>query len=233
MDLNKIIKENAISLVLFLLLFNYGLIHFCVLQTKVAAPALQDYGTIQVLTALFIISCQLISLWNFTQSDNKMERIGAIALVVVLQVYFMREADLHHFFTDKSVAGIRYFKNLEMPLLPKLIAGPILLLFFVCFVYLLIRYSWFTLKAFFRGEPWAVAVGFWGSILVLSQIYDRIDWDDYDRFNPEKGGIEVPWRIKLIEEYMEFMASAYLPLAMVLYIKMKKKLLSGKTKNQE
>jgi hypothetical protein len=218
MDFNKLIKENAITLMLFVLLFNYGFIHFCVIPGHTAAAALQDYGTIQVLTALLIVSAQILSIWNFTQTNETKTKIGAFALVVVLQIYFMREADLHKFWTGKSIAGIRYFKDFDLPLLPKIIAGPILLLFLACFAYILIRYSIFAIKAFFRGEPWAIALGFWGVIFLTSQWYDRIHWEDYE-WTTEDG--KVPWRIKLIEEYMEFLAAAYLPTAMILYIRMK------------
>lgn len=224
MDFNKLIKDNAITLMLFVLMCNYGLIHFCVIPGGTAAAALQDYGMISVLTALLVVSAQIISIWNFTQAKETKTKLGAFALVVVLQIYFMRECDLHKFWTGKSIAGIRYFKDFDLPLLPKIIAGPILLLFLSCFAYILIRYSIFAIKAFFRGEAWAVALAFWGVILVTSQIYDRIHWEDYEWATADG---KVPWRIKLIEEYMEFMASTFLPTAMILYMRMKKKLEIG------
>lgn len=201
----KIVKDNAITLLLFVLLLNYGFVHFCVIPGEVAAAALQDYGFISVLTIFCILSAELLAVWGGTQSQCTRDRIDHFSLAYVLQIYLCREADMHHFFTDGSVAGIRYFKNFENPILPKLIAGPILILFIICFAYILLRYSLFTLKAFFRGEAWAVAVAFWGTLLVGSQIYDKIDFPD------------DPWRIKLLEEYAEFSASAYLPTAILLY----------------
>ncbi len=211
MNLNKLIKDNAITLILFVLLLNYGFVHFCVIKGGIAAAGLQDYGFISVLTIFCILSAELLALWRGMQSKDLTEKIGAFALAYVLQIYLMREADLHHFWTDGSIAGIRYFKDFSKPLLPKLIAGPILGLFMACFAYILLRYSIFTLKAFFRGEAWAVAVAFWGTLLVGSQIYDKMDLPDN------------PWRIKLLEEYMEFAASTYLPTAMILYMRMRKK----------
>ena len=205
MDMNKLLKENAITILLFVFLLNYGFVHFCVIPGGIAAAALQDYGFISVLTAFCILSAEMLAIWGGTQSKDFNNKIGLFALAYVLQIYLCRENDMHHFFTDGSIAGIRYFKNFDKPLLPKLIAGPILLLFFVSFAYVLLRYSLFTLKAFFRGEAWAVAVAFWGTILVGSQIYDKMDLPDN------------PWRVKLLEEYLEFTASAYLPTAILLF----------------
>ena len=218
MNVNKLIKENIVVLLLFVSLLNYGFVHFCVLPGHFAAAALQDYGFISVLTIFCILSGQLFSLWNFAHAEKTSTKAGALILAYILQVYLMREADLHHFWTSKSVTSLKFFMKPEYPLAAKIIAGPILILFFICFGYILLRYSWFTLKAFFRGEPWAVAVGFWGTLLVTSQVLDRMKFPD------------DPWRIKLIEEYMEFCASTYLPTAMILFIRGKKKKIDSENK---
>ena len=213
MDFKKLIKDNAVPLLLLFLLIDYCIIYFCVIDSHIAIAGLQDYGFMSVLTLIFIGSCQLMAFWNFTQASTTSDRIGSFALFIVLQVYFMREADIHHFFTEKSVDNLKFFLNPDYTIGAKFIAGSSLGIFFIAFAYIIIRYGWGTIKAFFRGESWAVAIGFWGTLLVVSQIWDRRN------LPPE------PWRLKMMEEYLEFSASTYLPTAMILYyIKMKKKL---------
>ena len=206
MDFNKIIKENAINIMLLVLLINYGFIHFFVIQASIAAAALQDYGFISVLTVVAILSAELIVIWNFTQAKGWKEKIPLLLIAFILQIYLCREADLHTFFTDgHSVTNLKYYKRMEYSLLSKLIAAPILILFFSAFGYIILRYGLFTIKAFFRGEPWAVAFAIWGALLVGSQILDRMNLP------------ETPWRPKLFEEYMEFSASVYMPAVVLLY----------------
>ncbi len=210
MNFNKLIKENAVTIVLFVALINYGIIHFCVIDGHIAAAGLQDYGFMSVLTLLCIASAQITSLWSFTQSSNKRDKLTAFALFIILSVYFMREADLHRFFTHKTVTSIKYYLNPHFCIGGKIVAASILAIFLLSFGYILFKYSIPTIKAFFKGEPFAVAVGFWGTLLVISQIWDKMNLPD------------IPWRLKLMEEYIEFSASAYLPIMVILYMKKKK-----------
>ncbi len=214
MDLNKLIKDNVISLMLFVLLVNYGFVHFFVIPGQTAAAALRDYGTISVLTIFCILSTELIALWFFARKENKAEKFGFLGLAYVLQIYLLREADFHRLFTPKSLTSTKYYLG-DYPILPKLIAGPVFLLFILVFIYIILRYAWPVIKAFFRGEAWAVAIGFWGVLFVVSQLWDQSAFSDEAKYG---------WKIKLVEEYMEFAASTYLPAAMILYMRMKKKM---------
>lgn len=214
MNINKLIRENAFSLLLFVLLVNYGFVHFFVIPGQYAAAALRDYGILSVFTTLCILSCQLLALWLFTQREDKTEKLGFLALAYVLEIYQLRENDFHLLFTEKSLTSKKYYLG-DYPILPKLIGGTLMLIFIIAFIYLILRYGWPVIKAFFKGKPWAVAIGFWGVIFVTSQIWDQSPFSDEEKFG---------WKLRLVEEYMEFMASAYLPLAMILYIRMKKKL---------
>jgi hypothetical protein len=207
------LESNFVNALLFVVLFNYGLVHFCVLRDEVAAAALRDYGYISVLTIGLLLTAEVLALCLAFSSVDKVAGIGFYALGYVLQVYLWREADLHKFFTHKSVTSIRYYRG-DYPLPGKIIAGALLLVFIVAFAYIILRYGLPVIKAFFRGEAWAVAVGVWGVLLVGSQIWDK------SPFNKEA---LYGWRITLIEEYVEFCAAAYLVGAIILYILQREK----------
>ncbi len=91
-----------------------------------------------------------------------------IALVYVVLIYFLHEADFHRLFTPEHVTRGAFYTRKDVLLLHKSIAAAILILFMISFLFIVFKYFWFILKQALKLEPWAVSLALWVVILFAS-----------------------------------------------------------------
>ncbi len=206
LDLEEAMRKNTVNIIIVIFMINYYFIHCFCFQEGFARNALEDNGWMSVFNIFVIMSVQAITVWHFCITRKLLNKIGFFSLFYVLQIYILREADFHRLFTAKNVDNIKFYTSDEIPLSVKFIAAIIFFPFFIFFAYLILMYGITMIKEFFKGTPWAVAFGFWGLFLVISQILDRSKFFNYSK----------NWRIKGIEEMFEVTA-ALLALSAIIY----------------
>ena len=124
-------------------------------------------------------------------------------MAYVILIYILREADFHRLFTDEHVTKDKFYTDPNIDLKQKILAGIPMGIFFLCFFYLLGRYTKLVLTNILRLRPWAIAAFLWGATIVTSQIIDKSHWNEI-------------YHGRAIEEILEFCAAGYLLIAVFL-----------------
>ncbi len=188
--------SNKINVVLALLLPVYILFHTLVLPRSVAFNAITDKGFISILTLGFIAGTLAIIIYVLATGDRTHKKVVTIALVYVVLIYFLREADFHRLFTPEHITRGAFYVSKDVPLLHKLIAATLLILFLISFLYIAVKYFSFTLRQALELEPWAVSLMLWVTTLFASQLCDRLS-------------IKIPGHGRVLEESLELWAAIY------------------------
>ena len=164
--------------------------------------AISDQGIFSVLTILFA-SIALIWLLRTTQSITVPSiKFPLYVLAYIILIYILREADFHRLFTDEHITRDKFYTDPTIDIKQKLLGGIPLAIFFICFFYILIRYTKLLLTNLRKLQPWAIAAFLWGTTIFLSQVMDK------SAFNETYYG-------RVIEELLEFCAAGYLLLAVL------------------
>jgi hypothetical protein len=204
--------KNRINFIVLISLINYFCIHCFVLPGDFACAAFYDEGWLSVFTMLMITANSALIMWLLCGAKSKKEVMTFALLLYVNQIYAFREAEFHRFFTTgyevHSVTKFGFYTNSAIPVLARIIPAVILIVFAVCAFVLLFAYGWKIIKAFFSGDPAAIAFFLWGFLLLFSQILDRSKAINHS----------PSWRIRSIEEMMEVSSSVFGLLAMILYL---------------
>jgi hypothetical protein len=182
--------------VLALLLPVYLLFHTLVLPKSVAFNAITDEGFISILTLGFIAGILAIIIYVFAAGDRTQNKVVTIALLYVVIIYFLREADFHRLFTPIHVTRWAFYASEDVPLLHKSIAVTVLILFLIFFLYIVVKYFSFTVKQAFKLKPWAVSLALWLLTMFVSQLCDRLS-------------IKIPGHGRVLEESFELWAAIY------------------------
>ncbi len=189
-------SSNKINVVLALLLPVYILFHTLVLPRSVALKATTDEGFISILTLGFIAGTLAIIIYVLATGDRTHKKVVTIALVYAVLIYFLREADFHRLFTPEHITRGAFYAGKDVPLLHKLIAATLLILFLISFLYIVVKYFSFTLRQALELEPWAVSLMLWVTTLFASQLCDRLS-------------IKIPGHGRVLEESLELWAAIY------------------------
>lgn len=188
--------SNKINVVLALLLPVYLLFHTLVLPRSVAFNAITDKGFISILTLGFIAGTLAVVIYVLAASDRTHKKVVTITLIYVVLIYLLREADFHRLFTPIHVTRWAFYASEDVPLLHKLIAATVLILFLISFLYIVVKYFTFIRKLALKLEPWAVSLALWVTMLFASQLCDRL-------------GIKIPGHGRVLEESLELWAAIY------------------------
>jgi len=209
---NNFFKKNKVNFIVLISLLNYFCIHFFVLPGSAACAAFYDDGWLSVVTMVMISFNSAIIVWLLCGAKNKKEVLTYVSMLIVNQVYAFREAEFHKVFTEQydvsSVTKLKFYLQDGIPLLAKVIPATVLIIFAICAGILLFYYGIKIVKAFFKGNPAAVAFSLWGSLLLLSQILDRL------RIMYKSPS----WRVRSIEEMCEVSSSVFGVVAMILFV---------------
>ena len=200
-------NPNLINLVILSLLPIYIVIHAYLLPDSLSYAGIEDAGFISFITLTFL-ACTLLAL--ITLVPNKTltsSRLTIIAIIYVIFIYLLREADFHRLFTLEHVTRTKFYTMQGVPLWQKFFAALIFLLLILCLVYLLIKYSRIVWKNFREFEPWAVSIILWFFVLLLSQLSDKSGLND----------IHIG---RVIEECSECWAAIFIYLAVIQAIPM-------------
>ncbi len=192
-------KSNILNILILICAANYYFIHMLGVNTF-SASAFVDKGWGSIFAILFILLTESFALWHLFLSDNWKNKLKWGALVYILQIYALREADFHRTFTSINVTKLKYFLKSNDPTLYKVIAGIILGLFAIAFLYLIISYATLLIKEIFINKTnWAISFCMWGILLAVSIILDKSAInDDYSNL-----------LLKNIEEMLEITAAFY------------------------
>ena len=178
----------------------YTFVHLTVLSKQWGEQAISDQGIFSILTIL-IASIALIWLFRTAQSITTSSiKLPLYALTYIILIYILREADFHRLFTDEHITRDKFYTDPNIDLKQKLLGGIPLALFFICFFYILIRYTKLVLVNLRHLQPWAIATFLWGATITLSQVLD-------------KSALNKTYHGRVIEELLEFSAAGYLFLA--------------------
>ena len=195
--------SNRINLYWAVLIFAYTLAHIFIVSRQWGEHAISDAGIISILTIVFA-SIALIRLLvtTFQISDTSI-RLPLYILAYIILIYILREADFHRLFTDEHVTKDKFYTDPDINLKQKILAGIPMGIFFLCFFYLLGRYTKLVLTNILRFRPWAIAAFLWGATIVTSQVID-------------KSYLNEIYQGRVIEEMLEFCAAGYLLIAVFL-----------------
>lgn len=209
---NNFFKKNKVNFIVLISLVNYFCIHFFVLPGSAACAAFYDDGWLSVVTMVIICINSAIIVWLLCGAKNKKEVLTYVSMLVVNQVYAFREAEFHTVFTEQydvsSVTKLKFYLQDGIPVLAKIVPATVLIIFTVSAGILLFYYGIKIVKEFFKGNSAAVAFSLWGSLLLLSQILDRL------RIMYKSPS----WRVRSIEEMCEVSSSVFGVVAMILFL---------------
>lgn len=205
-DFQFFIKNNYTNWIILVFLINYYFIHCFVYPGAFAAKALHDDGFISILTLFALMFTQALVIWHLFHAKTKLAAIGFLCLVYAMQIYIFREADFHKIFTGKAVTAINMYKSAKVPLTAKVIGGAVFFPCFVIFPYLFIVHGFDMIRSFLKGKTWAVSFAIWGSLLMISQQLDKSPLNESEN-----------WRVAGIEELMEFSASIFALVSIILF----------------
>ena len=130
-------------------------------------------------------------------------KFSLYALVYIILIYILREADFHRLFTDEHITRDKFYTDPNIDLKQKILGGIPLTAFFLCFFYILAKYTKFVFAHIIKLRPWAIAVFLWGVTIFASQALDK------SSLNEVHTG-------RVIEEMLEFCAAGYLLIAVFL-----------------
>jgi len=204
-NLKDFCSQNLINFLISFSAINYYFIH-CLGVNTFSMGAFEDKGWGSALTIITILATEFFVLWHLFREPKFINKLSWGCLAYILEIYALREADFHRTFTIMNVTKSKFFKSAEIPVIQKIIAGTILLLFAIALIYLLVRFSKTIVKNILNGTPWAVSIAFWGIIIVGSRILDKSILNK----SPDI-------RIKNIEEMMEITGAIYALTAIILW----------------
>lgn len=195
--------SNRVNLYWAVLIFAYTLAHIFIVSRQWGEHAISDAGIISILT-IVLASIALIRLLATTsQTVETSIKLPLYALAYIIVIYILREADFHRLFTDEHVTKDKFYTDPNIDLKQKILAGIPMGLFFICFFYLLGRYTKLVLTNILRFRPWAIAAFLWGATIVTAQLIDKSHWNEI-------------YYGRVIEEILEFCAAGYLLIAVFL-----------------
>ena len=195
-------RQNIINFLVLGLLPIYILIHIFIISEPLGQEAISDSGYISIITLTFI-GCTLLALVTLIPNKElSHSKLTIMAIIYVILIYFLREADFHRLFTLEHITKAKFYTAVAVPFWQKILVGFITLLFVFSFTYLLIKYIRIIWKKFREFEPWAIALILWFSTLLFSQICDK------SRLNDIYAG-------RVIEECSECFASIFIFLAVI------------------
>ena len=189
----------------FLFLAGMGVCYFVfafMLSTSFAADSIEDSGWISLVNIAILLVVVSIAARQAWRADRGSGALVWSALTYVLLVYLAREADLHRSLTPEHVTRIQFYGDPAFPLMPKLVAGFVLLLFAVAFLGLAIRFGGTCLRDLRRGTPWAIAFATGVLFLALSQGVDQ-------------SGLRHVHAGPILEEFLELSAACLVFMALV------------------
>jgi hypothetical protein len=102
--------------------------------------ATTDEGCISILTLGFIAGTLAIIIHVLAAGDRTHKKVVTIALVYIVLIYFLREADFHRLFTPEHVTRGAFYASKDVSLLHKSIAVAILILFMISFLFIVFKY---------------------------------------------------------------------------------------------
>ena len=165
--------------------------------------SISDKGIFSILTITFICLAAVHLFQTTKLIGQKNIRLPLYALLYVLLIYILREADFHRLFTDEHITKDKFYTDPDISLHQKLLGGIPLAIFFICFFYLTIRYAGLLFKNVMRRNPWAVSAFLWGTTIFLSQLIDKSD-------------LNAIYKGRAVEEMLELCAAGYMLIAIAL-----------------
>lgn len=199
--------NNQINKYWLIFVLAYMLVHIFLLPQQLGEQAISDKGVISILT-IVIASIALIRLIITTNSISaKSLRTPLYILAYIILIYILREADFHRLFTDEHITKDKFYTDPNIDIRQKLIGGIPLGIFFICFSYILVRYTKLTLIHLKQLHPWAVATFLWGTTIFTSQVFDKSPLNDV-------------YYGRVIEELLEFCAAGYMLIAVLFSTKL-------------
>jgi hypothetical protein len=185
----------------------YSIIHYVWMPDVWGKQAISDAGIFSILTMAIIASAfiRLVYCAQIVTQKNQQRLLYALAYIVL--IYGLREADFHRLFTEEHITRGKFYTNPEIALLPKILGGVPLLVFFSLFLFTIIRYAGFALNHLKKCHAWAIALALWFITLFTSQLFDRSD------LNHTYGG-------RVAEEMLEFCAAGYIFISIYLGTKL-------------
>ncbi|MDR1310710.1 MAG: hypothetical protein LBK01_02380 [Burkholderiaceae bacterium] len=161
-----------------------------------------------------IYSLTMVVLYVCRPRDNNLQQnISFWIFEFLTLVALFRELGFQHWLTttDSTAFKIRFFLNPANPLSEKIRAGLILLAVFGCLAYLVIRYTRFVIRQFFKRNAVAWTVVTLCCITAIAKFVDRLP-DNYRRFTDAR--LDLFWNVARtsFEEFYE----AYIPLCIMI-----------------
>ncbi len=140
---------------------------------------------------------------------NTEKRNDFIIFVLLGVSAFLREKGIQHWLTshDTTAFKSRFFLNPNNPLSEKIIAGSILLLFFVLIAYLAVKYTKHLITSFFKMNPTTWSIATLCTLGVFGKFVDRFP-SNYKR----SYGISLPEELRLNLNIVEETSELFLPL---------------------
>jgi hypothetical protein len=164
----------------------------------------EDSGTMSIANILLLLTVWIVCLWNYLSIPN--EGFRWFCWLYIVQIYYLREADFHRAFTSINVTKPLFYQTENIPVTEKLIAGLIMAVFSVLLIHIIITNAKSCINALLARKPWAISFLCWFCFLFLSQVFDKSALN----YHPN-------WKIRSIEEMLEFTAAMYALAAITLY----------------
>lgn len=194
--------NNRFNIIWPLFIGFYLIVHLFLLPQPWGPQAISDSGYISYITLIFLSASLIFTLKASTNDLYSNYKIDIYILAYCFLIYVLREADFHRLFTDEHITRIEFFISPEINLQQKIFGGTPLILFFICAIYLIVKYSKLIFTHLLQTTPWAIAVFMWGLTFVISQAMDKSD-------------LNYIYYGRAAEEIMEMCASGYLLLAII------------------
>ncbi len=181
----------------------YTPVHIFLVPHPWSKNAISDSGIFSILT-IALVSLALVRLFIATrQIPDSAIKFSLYALLYIILIYILREADFHRLFTDEHITRDKFYTDPEIDIKQKILAGIPMAIFFLCFFYILFRYTKFVVSRILKLHPWAISVFLWGITIVASQVIDKSYLNDVHTG-------------RVIEEMLEFCAAGYAMIAVFL-----------------
>lgn len=164
----------------------------------------EDSGAMSIVNMLLLLTVWVVCLWNYFNMPNQGFRW--FCWLYIVQIYYLREADFHRAFTSINVTKPLFYQMENIPVSEKLVAGLIMAIFTVLLIYIIIANAKSYMDALLMRKPWAISLLCWFCFLFLSQVLDKSALN----YHPN-------WKIRSIEEMLEFTAAIYALAAISLY----------------
>lgn len=202
-------KKNVLNVLLLFFSFNFYLLQHISPQTFDAGVYGRDNGWPSILIIWILVATQALALYQ-AFLVKKGFRLDWISLAYIIQIYILRECDVHRygktFPNGHTFTASNFFRKTDAPMMLKIVVAICFILMFAALIRLAIRYVKPIALNFFKRTPWAVSMSLWFFFLLVSQIQDKSPLNQYHiKF------------INHLEEWGEMTAALYALLAVITF----------------